>query len=50
MTAMIGSMQDMKLSPEILQHEEAELKKLRSQMDQANSALDQSKAKTEYVR
>ena len=42
---MIGSMRDMKLSPEILQHEEAELKKLRSQMDQANSALDQSKAK-----
>lgn len=42
---MIGSMRDMKLSTEILQHEEAELKKVRSLMDQANSALDQSKAK-----
>lgn len=42
---MIGSMRDMRLSPEILQHEEAELKKVRSLLDQANSTLDQSKAK-----
>ncbi|MHC5611914.1 MAG: HlyD family secretion protein [Nostoc sp.] len=42
---MIQSMRDMKLSTEILQHEEAKLKQLRSQLDQANSALDQSKAK-----
>ena len=42
---MIQSMRDMKLSTEILQHEEAKLKQLRSEMDQANSALDQSKAK-----
>ena len=42
---MIQSMQDMKLSPEILQHEGAKLNQLRSQLDQANSALDQSKAK-----
>lgn len=42
---MIGSMRDMKLSSEILQHEEAELKKVRSEMDQANSGLDQAKAK-----
>lgn len=42
---MIGSMRDMKLSTEILQHEEAELKKVRSLMDQASSELDQSKAK-----
>lgn len=42
---MIQSMRDMKLSTEILQHEEAKLKQLRSEMDQANSALDQAKAK-----
>lgn len=42
---MIQSMQDMKLSSEILQHEDAELKKLRSQLNQANSAVDQAKAK-----
>jgi multidrug resistance efflux pump len=42
---MIQSMQDMKLSPEILQHEGAKLNQLRSLLDQANSALDQSKAK-----
>ncbi|WP_373527381.1 hypothetical protein [Nostoc sp.] len=42
---MIQSMRDLKLSPEILQHEEAELKKVRSLLDQANSTLDQSKAK-----
>jgi hypothetical protein len=42
---MIQSMRDMKLSTEILQHEEAKLKQLQSEMDQANSALDQSKAK-----
>lgn len=42
---MIQSMRDMKLSTEILQHEEAKLKQLRSELDQANSALDQAKAK-----
>jgi len=42
---MILSMRDMKLSSEILQHEEAELKKVQSQKDQANSAFDQAKAK-----
>lgn len=42
---MIQSMRDMKLSTEILQHEEAKLKQLQSEMDQANSALDQAKAK-----
>lgn len=42
---MILSMKDIKLSTEILQHEEAELKKVQSQKDQANSAFDQAKAK-----
>ncbi|WP_375512748.1 hypothetical protein [uncultured Nostoc sp.] len=42
---MIQSMRDMKLSTEILQHEEAKLNQMRSEMDQANSALDQAKAK-----
>ncbi|WP_223280274.1 hypothetical protein [Nostoc sp. PA-18-2419] len=42
---LIQSMKDMKLSTEILQHEEAKLKQLRSELDQANSALEQSKAK-----
>jgi DNA polymerase III alpha subunit (gram-positive type) len=42
---MIQSMRDMKLSTEILQHEEAKLKQLRSLLDQASSALDQAKAK-----
>jgi hypothetical protein len=42
---LIQSMRDMKLSDEILQHEEAKLKQLRSEMDGARSALDQAKAK-----
>lgn len=42
---MILSMRDIKLSTEILQHEEVELKKVQSLMDQANSAFDQAKAK-----
>lgn len=42
---LIAAMGDMKLSSEILQHEEAKLKQLRSEMDQANSVLDQAKAK-----
>jgi hypothetical protein len=42
---LILSMRDMKLEDTILQHEEAKLKQLRSEMDGASSALDQSKAK-----
>lgn len=42
---LIQSMKDMKLQSEILQHEEAKLKQLRSQLDEATSTLDQAKAK-----
>lgn len=42
---LIGAMGDMKLQSEILQHEEAKLKQMRSEMDGASSALDQAKAK-----
>lgn len=42
---LIRSMQDMKLEPPVLRHEEAKLKQFTSEMEQAQSALDQTRAK-----
>jgi multidrug resistance efflux pump len=42
---MIAAMGDMKMQPEILQHEQSKLKKLQSEFDQAQSEVDQSQAK-----
>ena len=42
---LIRSMNDMKLEPPVLRHEEAKLKQITSEMEQAQSALDQTQAK-----
>ncbi|MEA5578725.1 hypothetical protein [Anabaena sp. UHCC 0451] len=42
---MIAAMNDMKMQPEILQHEQSKLRKLQSELDQARSEVEQSQAK-----
>jgi hypothetical protein len=42
---MIAAMNDMKMQPEILQHEQSKLKKLQAEFDQARSEVEQSQAK-----
>ncbi len=42
---MIVAMQDMKMQPEILQHEQSKLKKLQSELEQARSEVDREQAK-----
>lgn len=42
---MIAAMNDMKMQPEILQHEQSKLRKLQSELDQARSEVEQAQAK-----
>ncbi|BAZ33627.1 hypothetical protein NIES4074_61410 (plasmid) [Cylindrospermum sp. NIES-4074] len=42
---MIAAMNDMKMQPEILQHEQSKLKKLQSELNQAQSEVEQTQAK-----
>lgn len=42
---MIQAMNDMKMQPEILQHEQSKLKQLQSELDQAQSVVEQAQAK-----
>ncbi|MDB9372358.1 hypothetical protein [Nodularia sphaerocarpa] len=42
---MIKAMQDMKMQPEILQHEQSKLKQIESEYDQARSGVHQAQAK-----
>jgi hypothetical protein len=42
---MIAAMNDMKMQPEILQHEQSKLKKLQAEFDQARSEVEQAQAK-----